>query len=47
LASFLEASLEAQALVAWPPADVWAASSGPAKTGQPTGLISFTLAVMP
>jgi hypothetical protein len=47
LASSLEASLEAQALVAWPPADVWAASSGPAKTGQPTGLISFTLAVMP
>lgn len=47
LASFLEASLEAQGLLAWPPADVWAAGSGPVKTGQPTGLFSLTLAVMP
>jgi len=47
LGALFELSLEGQALVALPPADVWAGSSGPAKTGQPTVLVTLSLAVMP
>jgi len=47
LGSKLELSLEGQALMAVPPANVWAGSGGPAKTGQPTVLVLLGLAVLP
>jgi hypothetical protein len=40
-------SLEAQALMAMPPVDVWAGKGGPAKSGQPTVLVLLGLAVLP
>jgi hypothetical protein len=43
----IELSIESQALVAVPAADIWAASGGPAKTGQPTVLVALGLAVIP
>ena len=45
--SKLELSLEAQALMAVPSADVLAGSGGPAKAGQPTVLVLLGLAVLP
>jgi hypothetical protein len=47
LGSKLELSLEAQALMAVPSADVLAGSGGPAKAGQPTVLVLLGLAVLP
>ncbi len=47
LGSKLELSLEAQALMAIPSADVLAGSGGPAKAGQPTVLVLLGLAVLP
>jgi len=47
LGSKFELSFEAQALMAMPPADVWAGKSGPAKSGQPTVLLLLGLAVLP
>lgn len=47
LGSKLELSLEAQALMAVPSADILAGSSGPARAGQPTVLVFLGLAVLP
>jgi hypothetical protein len=47
LGSKLELSLEAQALMAVPSANVLAGSGGPAKAGQPTVLVLLGLAVLP
>jgi hypothetical protein len=47
LGSKLELSLEAQALMAIPSADVLAGSGGPAKAGQPTVLVLLGVAVLP
>jgi hypothetical protein len=47
LGSKLELSLEAQALMAVPSADVLAGSGGPAKAGQPTVLVILGVAVLP
>jgi hypothetical protein len=47
LGSRLELSVEGQALMAAPAADIWALSSGPAKSGQPTVLVMVGLAVLP
>jgi hypothetical protein len=47
LGSKFELSFEAQALMAMPPADVWAGKGGPAKSGQPSVLVLLGLAVLP
>ena len=47
IGSRLELSVEGQALMATPPADIWAHNSGPAKSGQPTMLVMVGLAVLP
>jgi hypothetical protein len=47
LGSRLELSLEGQALMAVPSADIWAGGGGPAKIGRPTVLVALTLAALP